>query len=205
MRKEESMYSIHPYEPFAPPGATKLIVGTMPPRRFCVEPKELLAGDVDFYYGSRDNCFWRLIGEASGETFDFENTERATMQRKAYLERHGFGITDAVEKCIHEGGRSGDDSLKEIEPRDMRRLLAENPGINTLIYTGGLVRDLMNRFTADDRRHTAANGNKRERSVVIGGRAYRVILLYSPSPRALQGIPGGSETRREQYKEVFSV
>lgn len=199
------MKSIHPYESFIPPGATKLIIGTMPPRRFCVEPKELLAGDVDFYYGSRDNGFWRLIGETSGETLDFENTERAVGQRKTYLERRGFGITDTVERCIHEGGRSGDDSLKEIEPRDVRRLLAENPGIDTLIYTGGLVRDLMNRFAADGHRHTSVKGNKRARSVVIGGRAYRVILLYSPSPRALQGIPGGSETRRKQYKEVFSV
>ena len=32
---EEPVRSIHPYEPYIPEGATKLIIGTMPPFRFC--------------------------------------------------------------------------------------------------------------------------------------------------------------------------
>ena len=45
------MISVHPYQPFVPPQATKLIVGTMPPLRFCTEPRLLYEDDVDFYYG----------------------------------------------------------------------------------------------------------------------------------------------------------
>ena len=42
----------HPYEPFIPENATKLIVGTLPPPRFTTG--ELKEGDVNFCYGSRD-------------------------------------------------------------------------------------------------------------------------------------------------------
>ena len=67
------MLSIHPYEPYIPEGATRLIIGTMPNKRFCVRMPELdeLPGtcklpnlqpeDVNFYYGSNDNSFWKLV------------------------------------------------------------------------------------------------------------------------------------------------
>ena len=85
------MRSVHPYEPFVSAGATKLIIGTIPPYRFCIEPQALRDGDVDFYYGSRDNAFWRLIGQATGENFDYENTAHAVEQRKAFLTERKSG------------------------------------------------------------------------------------------------------------------
>jgi len=33
------MYSKHPFEPFIPANATKLIIGTIPPYRFCLDEK----------------------------------------------------------------------------------------------------------------------------------------------------------------------
>ncbi|MCR4670196.1 MAG: hypothetical protein K5643_03315 [Saccharofermentans sp.] len=199
------MYSIHPYEPFIPQGADKLIIGTTPPYRFCVEPHELYDGDVDFYYGSRSNGFWSLIGEATGETFDHENTEKAIAQRKDFLAKRGMGITDIVGRCIHNNGNSDDGSLKDITPKPIGELLANHPGINTLIYTGrsggiNSVMNLMNRYTADKHRHSKTDLPE-EKRVTIGGRDYRVILLYSPSPNALRSV--SKETRLEQYKRVF--
>ena len=57
--------SIHPYREYIPENASKLIIGTIPPFRFCVSgEKRLYPRDVDFYYGSRDNGFW--LTSASG-------------------------------------------------------------------------------------------------------------------------------------------
>ena len=55
------MKSTHPYEPFIPLNAEKLIIGTIPPIRFCIKEREIFDDDVNFYYGSRDNAFWPII------------------------------------------------------------------------------------------------------------------------------------------------
>lgn len=200
------MLSVHPYEPFVPPGATKLIIGTIPPVRFCVTPQALRDGDVNFYYGSRDNAFWPLIEQVTGTAFDYENTEAAVGQRKAFLAGQKLGITDVVNRCVHVDGKSDDLSLTEIEPKPIGQLLRDHPAIDSLIYTGrssqnNSVMFLMNHHIADSGRHRGTGDPARKR-VVIGGKEYKVILLYSPSPNALRGVD--PETRREQYREVFT-
>ena len=206
MKRGETMLSVHPYDPFVPPGATKLIIGTIPPYRFCIEPQALRDGDVNFYYGSRANAFWRLIEQVTGEAFDYENTERAVEQRKAFLTRRRIGVTDVVRSCVHRDGKSDDLSLTEIEPQPIEQLLAEHPTIDTLIYTGrsnqnNSVMRLMNQHVAD-RHYHSSTAEPAKKSVVIGGRTYRVILLYSPSPNALRSVD--AQTRLEQYKAVFT-
>ena len=201
------MLSVHPYEPFVPQGATRLIIGTIPPYRFCIEPQALRDGDVDFYYGSRNNAFWRLIEQATGEVFDYANTQTAIEQRKVFLAKRGIGITDVIKSCVHQDGKSDDISLREIEPKPIRQLLAEHPTIGTLIYTGrssqnNSVMFLMNRHIADKHCHSSTN-DPAQKSVVINGRVYKVILLYSPSPNALRGVD--PETRLKQYQDVFST
>ncbi len=207
MKRGETMRSVHPYEPFVPPGANKLIIGTIPPHRFCTEPQTLLDGDVNFYYGSRANAFWRLIGQVTGEAFAFENTAEAVEQRKAFLSKRKIGITDVVASCVHQGGKSDDVSLQEIEPKPIGHLLAKHPAIDTLIYTGrssqnNSVMFLMNRHIADRHRHRSAGNAPAEKRVIIGGKEYKVILLYSPSPNALRGVD--PQTRLKQYEEVFA-
>ena len=201
------MLSVHPYEPFVPQGAAKLIIGTIPPYRFCIRPQELRDGDVNFYYGSRANAFWHLIEQATGETFDFENTVKAVAQRKAFLEKRGIGMTDVVQSCVHQGGKSDDVSLQSIRPKPIGQLLAEHPLIETLIYTGRSAQNnsvmwLMNHHVADKGCHRSVGGKAAEKRVTVNGKTYNVILLYSPSPNALRGID--RETRLEQYKQVFA-
>ena len=47
--------STHPYEPYIPDNATKLIIGSIPPQRFCIKHSIIDNDDVKFYYGSKDN------------------------------------------------------------------------------------------------------------------------------------------------------
>lgn len=70
----------HPYKPFIPERATKLIVGTLPPPRFSMG--NLKKGDVDFCYGSIDGQLWKILDEIFTLNLHFETTDLAIQQRK---------------------------------------------------------------------------------------------------------------------------
>ena len=87
---------IHPFEPFIEDDATKLIIGTIPPPRFA--RAELENDDVNFYYGSRDNQFWDIIGQISNIDFKKENSDNEIQKRKQFLREQKIGICDIVSK-----------------------------------------------------------------------------------------------------------
>jgi len=204
------MRSIHPYDPYIPENATKLIVGTMPPYRFCVphnDLEKLYDNDVNFYYGSRDNCFWKLISEAIGSPEPVcENSEAAIQQRKDLLERLNVGVTDIVQYCIHENQKSDDESLKDIMSKPLDDLLLKYPNIDTLLYTSKKVGSLVYNHILKKHKtyHKSSNKESWEYYFYINENKYDVVYLYSPSRMALKGLgKGGFEKRSAQYKEVF--
>lgn len=97
MKKEN--LNDHPFKPFIPEGAKKLLIGTIPPQRFCKSPPELSSDDVNFYYGSKDNEFWPIIQEIFNETLNYENNISSIDQRKELLTKQNIGITDIVDQC----------------------------------------------------------------------------------------------------------
>lgn len=193
------MFSKHPYEPFIPQNATKLIIGTMPPYRFCIKPQNLFDNDVNFYYGSKDNCFWKLLSEITGTKLTFKNSQEAINQRKTLLKNLNIGITDIVEKCIHKNEKSDDASLEEIINKPIRELLLQNPNIDTLIYTSAFVIKQINQI--GDKSYHSWKISRRVGTVIINNKKYNVIVLYSPSPMALRNIDANA--RLNQYKKVF--
>lgn len=200
------MKSKHPYCPFIPEGATKLIIGTMPPYRFCKTPKELYEDDVDFYYGSKDNDFWNLLSQITGAKLDKKNTETAIIQRKALLSKLHIGITDIIEQCTHINGKSTDDSLDDIVLKPINELLSHHPEIDSLIYTSKSI--IKHIYKIADKYHswdTPKEGNTldtpKESTIMIGGKRYKVIVLYSPSPSASRKV--SYEKRLSQYTNVF--
>lgn len=192
--------SKHPYGPFIPEGADKLIIGTIPPYRFCQED-ELFSDDVNFYYGSKDNYFWEIMSEITGSTLHYENTEDAIMERKDILTRLHTGVTDIVECCIHKNGKSSDSSLEIITTKDIARLLSDYPNIQQLIYTSKFVASQM--YNKLNTCHSWCKENKSVGSIMINGKRYGVHILISPSPQALRRIT--KEERIERYKTVFGL
>ena len=190
--------SKHPFDPYIPENATKLIIGTIPPYRFCVQNLE--PGDVNFYYGSKDNYFWTLISEITETNLDFENSEYAVNQRKKLLCNLNIGITDIIESCLHYNKKSDDNSLKDINLKPIKELLSKYPNIDTLLYTSEYVKKKINEI-ADKSYHDWSDKTQRKCTTVINGKRYDVIILYSPSPNALRGVK--AETRLKQYENVF--
>ena len=125
----------HPYPPFIPENATKLIVGTLPPPRFTTG--ELKEGDVDFCYGSRDGQLWPILDKIFGLGLTYENTEAAIRQRKDFLNRRGIGISDFVASARREKIDASDLGMQAVELRDLVAILEKHPKINRLLFTGG--------------------------------------------------------------------
>ncbi len=110
-------HHIHPYPPFIPENATKLIVGTLPPPRFTTG--ELKEGDVDFCYGSRDGQLWVILDKIFGLNLQFENTAEAIAQREHFLRKRGIGICDMVASAKRERIDASDIGMLEVELRDL--------------------------------------------------------------------------------------
>lgn len=125
----------HPYKPFIPKNATKLIVGTLPPPRFST--KNLLDGDIDFCYGSRNGQLWRIIDEIFELEFVYETSDKAIRQRKNFLTQHHIGICDIVASCKRDKIDASDLGMQDVKLRDVLSYLKEHPTVDTLLFTGG--------------------------------------------------------------------
>jgi G:T/U-mismatch repair DNA glycosylase len=199
-------YSKHPFPYYISDKATKLIIGTIPPARFCNDRNEKKVAltdpkDVDFYYGSSDNYFWELIGEVFDKKFTFG--KEGIDERKNFLNNNGIGITDMIEECERINNSSLDSKLEIIEIRKVSPLLKQFPHIDTLIYTSNYIKTLICQETKSY--HSSIIDQPKKKTLIIDGKKYTVWILYSPSPTALRGIgTNGKAIRLEQYKKVFN-
>ena len=125
----------HPYPPFIPSKATKLIVGTLPPPRFSIG--NLKSDDVNFCYGSRDGQLWKILDEIFNLNLKYENTQEAILQRKTFLETENIGICDIVESAEREKIDASDLGMQNTLLRDLIGYLKQYPNVNTLLFTGG--------------------------------------------------------------------
>ncbi len=197
--------SIHPYKPHICQGATKLIIGTIPPCRFCTNGIEKLHNkDVDFYYGSDKNCFWCLMSKITNQELQRENSKEEIEKRKALLDSLKVGIMDVVKTCIHKNKHSSDKSLNilELNSELIKEKLLEFPSINTLIYTSRFViSQMINKSISDKGYHNWISKDKMDGIIDINGKKYQVRILYSPSPSASRRV--SKQKRLERYKAVF--
>ncbi|NND61714.1 MAG: uracil-DNA glycosylase family protein [Flavobacteriaceae bacterium] len=128
-------HHIHPYPPFIPEKATKLIVGTLPPPRFTTG--DFRVGDVNFCYGSRDGQLWPILDKIFDIGLKYETTEEAIVQRKEFLIQRQIGICDIVASARREKVDASDLGMQEIELRNLIDILREHPRVSTLLFTGG--------------------------------------------------------------------
>jgi len=198
----------HPFKPYIPENATKLIIGTTPPPRFA--KNELSDNDVNFYYGSEDNNFWDIIGEIAEVDFKKENSTQEIEKRKSFLKENGIGICDIVLRTDRKKINSASDNdLTNIEYLNIiNEILVKYPKIDTLLYTSEFVREQMTQLLKKVSRkeicQPLVNKNKRIRTVIINNnKQYNVFILFSPSRSANRRVT--PEERKEQYKKYLDI
>lgn len=202
----ELFHHTHPYKPFIPGNATKLIVGTLPPPRFT--KNQLREDDVDFCYGSGDGLLWIVLDKIFDLQLKFENTEEAIQQRKDFLRNRGIGICDMVESSRREKVDASDLGMMKVELRDMISILRNHPRVDTLLFTGGKSKNGPEYFF---RRHlreheenfkmkVVSNESPRIHQFVLDGRLIKTVSLTAPSGAANISI-GSSQLYKDLKKK----
>lgn len=200
-------HHIHPYPPFIPENATKLIVGTLPPPRFTTG--ELKEGDVDFCYGSRDGQLWPILDKIFGLDLKFETTAEAIEQREHFLIKRGIGICDMVASARREKIDASDIGMMDVELRDLIAVLQQNPKIETLLFTGGNSKNgpeyFFRRKIKEYNLSLKLVSNKVPRihtfQLPESGRNVKTVSLIAPSGAANRAV--GSLAAYKKMKEKF--
>ena len=199
-------YHYHPYDPYLPEGATKLIVGTLPPPRFT--SGDLKEGDVNWCYGSRDGQLWPILDRIFDLNLVYETSQFAIDQRQNFLASRGIGICDIVSAARREKIDASDLGMQEIELRNLIEILEEYPLIDTLLFTGGNSKNGPEYFC---RRHFKTIGISME---VISNEVPRIHYFMLPkSERKITTIsltaPSGAANRAvgsmQFYKDMKAV
>ena len=200
-------HHFHPYPPFIPKTATKLIVGTLPPPRFTTG--ELKEGDVDFCYGSRDGQLWTILDKMFGLNLTFETTAQAIEQRERFLIKRGIGICDIVASAKREKIDASDIGMMDVELRALIGVLEQNPKIDTLIFTGGNSKNgpeyFFRRKIKEHNVSLKLISNKIPRihsfQLPRSGRTVKTVSLIAPSGAANRAV--GSLAAYKKMKEEF--
>ena len=193
----------HPYKPFIPKNATKLIVGTLPPPRF--SQGHLLERDVNFCYGSRDGQLWPILDRIFDLNLKYETTDDAINQRKEFLIGQQIGICDIVESCEREKIDASDLGMQRPQLRNLIQYLEEHPSINTILFTGGnskngpeyFFRKLLKEY--DIKLEIISNEVPRIHQFNLNLRIIKTISLTAPSGSANRAV--GSNPTYKLLKE----
>jgi len=194
----------HPYEPFFPEGATKLIVGTLPPPRFT--SGALKEGDVDFCYGSISGLLWPVLDRIFDLKLKFETTEEAVAQRKNFLASRGIGVCDIVHSCKRDKIDASDLGMQYIELRDVVSYLHQYPKIDTLLFTGGNSKNgpeyFFRKHLKDYQLQLAlvSNDIPRIHSFQLEERTIKTVSLTAPSGAANRSI-GSLQSYKDQKNQ----
>jgi G:T/U-mismatch repair DNA glycosylase len=125
----------HPYntsEPI-PKGTRLLIVGTSPPLRFSNGNSERSKGDINFYYGSRDNQLWSEIMPKVYEQAPSLDTRGAIVE---FLKAHKIWMVDVLEKYRRNKPNASDHELRPDVFTKFAPIFRQNHEVDTVIFTG---------------------------------------------------------------------
>ena len=97
----------HSFEPVYDKNSRILILGTLP---------SVASRENNFYYGHKQNRFWKLLAHLLDEP-----VPEAIYEKKHMLLNNHIAIWDVIQSCDIKG--SSDSSIKNVEPTDIRKIL----------------------------------------------------------------------------------
>jgi G:T/U-mismatch repair DNA glycosylase len=122
----------HPFEPFLPPGARILFLGSFPPQphRWC----------MPFYYPNWINDYWRIMGLihfGDKNHFCVVGEKRFDEARiRDFCTSEGLAFYDTAREVRRLKDNASDAFLEVVTPTDIPALLAQIPDCHTLVTTG---------------------------------------------------------------------
>lgn len=123
----------HPISPVFNENSKILILGSFP------SPK---SREVKFFYGNKQNRFWKILEGVFNEEIASDNEER-----KNFLLKHKIALWDVVKSCEIIG--ASDSSLTEAVPNDFD-IIFSSCDIKKVFTTGKTAHKLYNKLTGKD-------------------------------------------------------
>lgn len=172
---------VHPWHPYVPCDADKIIFGTFPTAK-------RNRSNIDFYYPNPNNEFWsvlRAVKEKSNNvdtSIIFDKDERIKL-----LDDLNLGIADMGKKVLRHGNCSLDSNLFVKEFTDVFKLLDKNQKVKKLIFCSssgensveGWFRSYckLNNIKFPKMRGT----NPKRRNHILNGREIEIVTVHSTS------------------------
>ena len=201
----------HPFQPFLPPGARILFLGSFPPQphRWC----------MPFYYPNWINDFWRILGIIHfGDKDHFcapgeKRFDEAAI--RTFCAEAGLAFYDTACEVRRLKDNASDAFLEVVTPSDILALLARIPRCESLVTTGQKATEVVaGRFGCDipsvggytDIVIPAGQGTPDQVGgddpVLPGGdRALRFWRMPSTS----RAYPLALEKKADMYRRLFSL
>ncbi|WP_072680461.1 uracil-DNA glycosylase family protein [Arcobacter sp. LA11] len=215
-------HHFHPYKPFLNKYTKRIIVGTLPPPRFCT--KEYKEKDVLFCYGSQDGLLWQALDKIFDLKLVYNRSDFAIDQRKDFLIKNRLGICDIVDSCQREKVDASDIGMKDVLLRDILAYLKKYQMIDTIIFTGGYCKNSPEYFLRKVLKEKNIKFEIVDENIPkvhkfeYDNRIFKTISLTSPSNAANRSIGANPyykeqkqknknyttfDFRVEQYEKVF--
>lgn len=129
----------HPLEPFLPPNARLLILGSFPPQR--------KRWSMDFYYPNLQNDMWRIFGWiffGNKEHFLLPGKKAFDKERLIlFLREKGIALFDSATSIRRLQDNASDKFLEVVEPTDIPLLLRQIPRCKAIVTTGQKATDTL--------------------------------------------------------------
>lgn len=187
---KEKNTEIHPLEPFLPPHATVLMLGSFPPK------KEKWS--MDFYYPNFINDMWRIYGWVFfGDKEHFLSPGKKTFDPdkiKAFLWEKGIALTDSGKEVVRLKDNASDKFLEIVETIDLADVLGRIPLCRTVLAAGQKATEA---FLSMAPVKMPATGGCTAFTFI--GREMRLYRLPSSS----RAYPKSIEAKGEVYRKVF--
>ena len=193
----------HPHKPFLYKGVKKIIMGTLPPPRFCT--RDFKANDVDMNYGSKDNLLWKIIEKIYNINLLYDPSKKAVDQRKAFLKQTQIGICDIVASCEREKIDASDIGMSNIILRDILNYLSIYNKIDTIIFMGGYCKNSPEYFFRQILKKNNIkyiHRSKKEHYFIYEDRVITTFNVTSPSNAANRAIGANPRYKENKAKDT---
>ena len=180
----------HPLQPFFPPQARLLMLGSFPPER--------KRWSMDFFYPNFQNDMWRIFGLVFFENKShFEIADKKAFDKSAienFLRRKNIALYDTAVSAIRTNDDASDAFLEVTETIDLATTLAALPHCTAIAATGKKASEIISTLTGakEPRLGEAAELNFANRHL----RFYRM-------PSSSRAYPKPLAEKAAVYAEMF--
>lgn len=180
----------HPLQPFLPPNAEVLFLGSFPPPR--------KRWSMDFFYPNFLNDMWRIWGLNffNDANYFVESTEKKFNYSKIveFCTKYGFAFFDTASSVRRLQENASDKFLEVVESTDIEALLEKIPYCKAIVTTGEKATDvLVSRYGCAKPKVGTSE------KVHIGNKQYELFRMPSTS----RAYPLALVKKAEAYKVLM--